>query len=94
MEQLRSAKAGDQRGAREEYDGNEGRTQAGSDGKEKERKLHFFSPSHHSFRPLSLTINSNSYPPKSDRKRLGTMQGTGWEGRGRLYTGYTVDHEG
>ena len=48
-----------QRGEKEGYDGNEGRTQAGSDGKGKERKLHVFSPSHHSFRPLSLAINSN-----------------------------------
>ena len=43
MEQVRSARAGDQRGAREGYEGSKSRTQAGSDGKEKERKLHFFS---------------------------------------------------
>ena len=83
MEQVRSTRAGDQRGAREGYDGNEDRTQAGSDGKEKERKLHFFCPSHHSFRPLSLTINSN-IPQKviaGDWEQCG-----GWERR--LYTGY------
>ena len=43
------------------YDGNEGRTRAGADGKEKERKLRFLSPSHHSFRLFSLTINSTTW---------------------------------
>ena len=42
------------------YDGNEGRTRAGGDGKEKERKLRFLSPSHHSFRLFSLTMNSTT----------------------------------
>ena len=43
MEQVRSAKAGDQRGAQEGYDGNEGRAQAGGDGKEK-RESFILSP--------------------------------------------------
>ena len=65
-----------QRGARDRYDGNEDRTQAESDGKEKERKLHFFFSSHHSYRLLSLTINPN-IPQKviaSDKAGEGTMR--------------------
>ena len=69
-----------QRGAREGYDENEDKTQPESDGKEKERKLHFFFSSHHSYRPLSLTINSNI--PKKWSRATGDKAG---EGRGRLY---------
>lgn len=91
MEQVRSAKAGDQRGAQEGYDGKEGRTQAGSDGKGKERKLHFFCPSHHSFRPLSLTINSNTVSPKKRSRATGNNAGEGRGGRGCTRD---IDHEG
>ena len=74
-----------QRGAQEGYGGKEGRTREESDGKGKERKLHFFSPSHHSFRPLSLTINSN-IPQKVIASDWGQCRGG--EGRWKLYTGY------
>ena len=74
-----------QREAQEGYDGIEGSTQAGSDGKEKERKLHFFCPSHRSFRPLSLTINSNTVSLKKWSRTTGNNAG---EGRRSLYTGY------
>ena len=66
-----------QQGALEGYDGNEDRTQAESDGKEKERKLNFLFSSHHSYRPLSLTINSN-IPQKVIASDWG--QGRGGEG--------------
>ena len=87
MEQVRSPKAGpSEKRKRPWYGGKEGRTREESDGKQKERKLHFFSPSHHSFRSLSLTINSN-IPQKVIASDWGQCRGG--EGRGRLYT----DHE-
>ena len=86
MEQVRSPKAGPSKERkRPGYGGKEGRTREESDGKGKERKLHFFSPSHHSFRPLSLTINSNIL-----QKVIASDWGQcrGGEGRWKLYTGY------
>ena len=74
-----------QRGAQEGYNGNEGRTQAGNDWKEKERKVHFFCPSHHAFRLLSLTINSNTVSPTKWSRTTGDKAGEG--GGGVLYMG-------
>ena len=76
-EQVRRARAGNQRGARDWYDGNEDRTRLESDGKEKERELHCFFSSYQSYCPLSLTIDSN-IPQKVIASDWG--QGRGGEG--------------